>query len=502
MQEQLPAARPTSPLSQEDTIDLLELAAILLDHWWKIVICTLLGALIALGYSNSRYVPTYQATAKLYINNTNISIGISKVSINGSDLSTSAQLVEVYSELINTHLVLDSAGDSLADHGYSGYNYYNLSGRITTKAAGSTQMLYVSAWDTDPDISIAIVNALVETLPNLAEIIIEGSSVIAIDPAYSAKLLASSIRRNTMMGAAIGFVFSAGLVLLYYYFLNDLVEKQDWLITTFPAIPQLGSVPDTLLAENGSYGAKKSPKAKKNRRGDAAFGEELSFYGTESYNTIRTNVKFSFHGKRTGHVIGLTSAVSGDGKTYTSINLAYAMAKDNAKVLLIDGDMRKLTMNRYFVNPSKIGLAEILCGQAAAKEAIVTGQLHKNLSVLFSGSMPPNPSELLGSASMQQLLASLKEEYDYVLLDLPPVGSVIDAAAVSEYLDGMIVVVRHDHTHKKSIRTTIRQLELPNVRLLGFVYNANVERRGLYGRYYYNYYYRSYERKDKAHEKK
>lgn len=481
------------PPAQNEEIDLLELASILLTHWWKIAIVTLLGALILLGYAQSRYVPTYQATAKLYINNTNISIGISKVSVNSGDLSTSAQLVEVYSELINSHLVLDAVGETMEEKGFSGFDYYNLAGRITAKAAGTTQMLNLSAWDTSPERAIAIVNSLVETLPNIAENIIEGSSVIAIDPAYSAKLLASSIRRQTLMGAMVGFAVSAGLILLYYYFLNDLVEKQDWLLTTFPAIPQLGCVPDMLAPERGGYG--KAAKKKKHRRGNAELGENLSFFGTEAYNVLRTNVKFSFHGKATGHVIGLTSAVAGDGKTYTALNLAYAMAKDNSRVLLIDGDMRKLTLNHYFPDVPKIGLSEVLCGQASATDVIHNGLLHEHLSILLSGSMPPNPSELLGSESMQQLLSSLKEQYDYVLLDLPPVGSVIDAAAVSEYLDGMIVVVRHDHTHKKSIRSTIRQLELPNVRLLGFVYNANVEHRGLYGKYRYYYDYHSYEYK-------
>lgn len=487
-----------------DEIDLLELASILLAHWWKIVICTLLGAAVLLAVSNARYVPRYQATAKLFINNSRISIGITQVSVNSGDLSASQALVEIYSEFLNSHLVLDATGDALEEIGYSGYNYYNLVGRISTSARGNTPMLYLTAWDYNPEAAIAIVNKLAETLPSQASNIIEGSSVIAVDPAYNATLIPNSIQKNTLMGAAVGFALSAGLILLYYYFLNDMITQQDWLTNSYAEVPQLGCVPDTVITAHTGYGSydgydKETGKRKKIKRNEPAqFGEDLSFYGTEAYNAIRTNIKLSFHDKNTGHIIGITSATAGDGKSYTAVNLAYALAKDNARVLLIDGDMRKMTLNSYFQENPEIGLSEVLCKQGAIENAIQKELLHDNLSVLFSGSLAPNPSELLGSQSMQQLLTSLRGQYDYILIDLPPIGSVTDAAAISEYLDGMVLVVRHNHTYKKLIRSTVRQLEMTGVRLLGFVYNANVETGSFYSRYYSHYYYRSYYKKEKG----
>lgn len=477
-----------------ETVDPLEVLSLMLAHWWKIVIAALLGALLTLGIANARYSPTYSATAKLIINNSRINIGMTQVSVNAGDLTASQSLVSIYSEFLNSHLVLDATGEALEAKGFPGFHYGNLVGRISTRPVGSTPMVYLTAWDYDPETAIAIVNTLVETLPEQAGRVIEGSSVIPIDPAYSATLRPNDIRSQVVKGALVGLALSTAFIFAYYYMFNDLIEQQEWLLESYPNLPQLGCVPDTVSAEGGSYGygsygeaLRKKGKTKKSARAD--FAEGLSFFGTEAYNAIRTNIKFSFHGKQEGgHIIGITSAVSGDGKTYTSVNLAYALAKDNSKVLLIDGDMRKLTLKEFFEQYTDFGLSEILCGVADLEESVCRNMLHENLSVLFSGSMPPNPSELLGSEEMHQLLQKLRQQYDYILIDLPPIGSVTDATAVSAFLDGMILIARHNHTRKKYIRNTMRQLELSNVRLLGFIYNANIERYSLYKRYYSSYY--------------
>lgn len=494
---------------QEDTIDLIEVALILLTHWWKVIICALLGAILAFLYSNATYQPKYDATAKLYVNNNRVNIGLAQVSISTSDLSAAQQLVETYQQFINSHYVLDSLGEALAEKGIEGYDYYTLAGRITTSAAGSTPFLNISYWDRAPEDAITVINTLVEILPNLAESIIEGSTITALDPAYKATLQRSTTRRNTLMGGMAGGCTAAALILLYFYFLNDVVTSSEWLRTTYGSVPGLGSVPDTNVENSGRYGyayGKRGEKSgkKKKKRGKviSAFGEKLDFFGTEAYNVVRTNVKFSFYGTQRGHIIGITSAMEGDGKSYTSVNLAYSMAKDNCRVLLIDGDMRKLTLNIFFKKTVSGGLSEILCGSQPPAEAIQRNCLHEKLSVLFSGNVPPNPSELLGSEQMRILLERLRDHFDYILIDLPPVSGVIDAVAVSKYLDGMVMVVRHDQTRKKYVRSTIRQLEQAKVRLLGFVYNAEVEKHPLYRKYYKRYYTKYGYGEDKSREKK
>lgn len=479
---------PARPMPQE-AVDLIEVALLLLSHWWKIVICALLGAILAFAYSNATYHPRYDASAKLYVNNNNVSIGLAQVSISTSDISAAERLVETYQQFINSHYVLDSLGETLEEKGIHGYNYYNLAGRITTSAAGGTPFLNIRYWDETPENTITIINTLVEILPNLSQSIIEGSTITALDPAYKATLQPSATRKNTLKGGLAGAAAAAGLILLYYYFLNDLVTSQDWLLDNYSSIPSLGSVPDTNVENGGKYGYAEGKKKKnKKKKGAASFGENLDFFGREAYNVVRTNIKFSFYGNQTGRVVGVTSAMEGDGKSYTSVNLAYAIAKDNNRVLLIDGDMRKLTLKHFFKKTVHGGLSDILCGSMPPAEAIQANVMHENLSVLFSGNVPPNPSELLGSEHMRILLERLRAYYDYILIDLPPVSGVIDAIAVSKYLDGMVLIVRHDQTRKRYVRATIRQIEMAKVRLLGFVYNAEVEKHPLYRKYYRSYY--------------
>lgn len=500
-----PTVPQRSAVPQQEAIDLMELASILLVHWWKILIATLLGAIVMLTYANARYVPTYQATAKLIINNSRVNIGMTQVSINAGDLTASQGLVSIYSEFLDSHLVLDAAGDALTEKGYPGYNYKNLKGRVSTAAVGTTPIVTLTAWDYNPENAIAIVNTLVETLPEQAGRVIEGSSVIAIDPAYSASVRAYSLRRQAFIGAGIGCALSGALVLLYYYFLNDLIQRQEWMLETYPKLPMLGVVPDSGNVGSGHYGygygynpnkeeTGRKKKEKSSRRSRKEYGSTLNFYSIEAYNAIRTNIKFCFHEAEAGNIIGITSATMGDGKTYTSANLAYAMAKDNARVLLIDGDMRKATLNQFYQQKPPCGLSEVLTGQAIADEAIVHSVTHDKLDVLFAGAIPPNPSELLGCKYMKELLEAERSNYDYIIIDLPPIGSVIDAAAVSGYTDGMILVVRHDHTHRKFIRSSMRQLEQTGTRMLGFVYNGNVERYSLYGQYYKRYYQAYYKK--------
>lgn len=493
---------------EQESIDLMEVLVIMLTHWWKVAVCTLLGALIAFGLAYLRYTPTYQATAKIYVNNNNISIGMTQVSITAADLSASQTLVNIYQEFINTHYVLDTVGEALEREGMSGYNYYNLRSRVTTASAGETQFLTISVKDFSPEDAIKVTNILVDTLKDLADDVIKGASITAVDPAYNAVLQPSPVRNTTMKGAIAGFVLAAGLILLYYYFLNDAVTSQSWLLDTYSDIPDLGLVPDTSAESGGNryyaYRRRKKPEGERaeepnkqaggekhtgsgRRRGD--IGEALSFAGVEAYNVIRTNIKFSVYRSAGGRCIGITSASAGDGKSYTAMNVAYALAKDGAKVLLVDGDMRKPSLAHYLENDCKTGLSELLCGEVPFEASVQEGVLHENLSVLFSGQIPPNPSELLGTAGMGEFLQEMRKGFNYVLIDLPPVGSVVDAVAVSDHLDGIVMVVRHNQTKKKYIRSTVRQFKQCNVRLLGFVYNAMTESGFKYGGYYKRYYY-------------
>ncbi len=218
------------------------------------------------------------------------------------------------------------------------------------------------------------------------------------------------------------------------------------------------------------------------------FGEELDFSVKEAFNTARTNITFVLPDKTSGKIIGVTSACPHDGKSSVSINLSYTLAKSGSSVLLIDADMRCPAISKYLKLRSTKGLSDIL---ATDMEPVYhENVLVDGMDVLGSGWIPPNPSELLTSNAMGEFLSQMEEKYDYIILDLPPVLAVTDAVAVSKYLDGAIMVVRHALTRKRDFVKAIRDLEISEIKILGFVYNAyksgwgsNKEYRYRYGNY-------------------
>lgn len=199
-------------------------------------------------------------------------------------------------------------------------------------------------------------------------------------------------------------------------------------------------------------------------------GKELDFASREAYNLLRTNISFSFPDQKGGRVVGVSSSCPREGKSVTSINLAYSLAESGKRVLLIDGDMRRPSVCTTLELPMEPGLSDVL-SENIEEAPIHTSVLHENMDVLLSGRIPPNPSELIGSHGMEALLDKCKEKYDYIILDMPPVMSVSDPIVVSRYIGGMIMVVRHEKTGKRELEETIRQLEYANVKMLGFVYN-------------------------------
>ena len=236
----------------------------------------------------------------------------------------------------------------------------------------------------------------------------------------------------------------------------------------------------------------------------AKMGSELDFASSEAYNRLRMNLSFAIPDKPTGKIVGITSSVPSEGKSYTAINLAYSLAKNGLRVLIIDGDMRRPTISNKLGLPSKPGLSNMLIRQV--ENAVVASPLHGNMNVLVSGTTPPNPSELIGIPEMQRLLEMFSHQYDYVILDLPPVNSVSDPVVVSRFIDGMIIVTRHAHAQKRDIIDTVHQLEFCNVKILGFVYNGYSTKTsyyrhgkyGSYGKYYNNYGYGAQAQKPSA----
>ena len=211
--------------------------------------------------------------------------------------------------------------------------------------------------------------------------------------------------------------------------------------------------------------------------------EKSPFMMREAYKALRTNVAFSLPGSG-ARCIAVTSASRGEGKSYNSVNLAIAFAQIGKRVALLDCDMRLPTVAAKLGLRAKPGLSDYLAGEATLEEAV--RREAEGVDVFPAGSIPPDPTGLLESAQIEELIAGLREEYDYIIVDLPPVNTVADAAILSRVTDGFLLVVRHGNTEGKDIAEMLRQLRMVGARVLGFVYNdVPVEGK----RYYYRYYY-------------
>ena len=195
-----------------------------------------------------------------------------------------------------------------------------------------------------------------------------------------------------------------------------------------------------------------------------------SFHVQEAYKLLRTNVRFSLSGKGCKKLC-ITSCNMHEGKSITILNLAISLAQTGQRVLLVDSDMRRPCLAKLLIEKPEPGLSNYLAGLCSLND-VVHPNVYENLDVILSGDIPPNPSELMGNDNMQLLLEEMGKCYDYILVDLPPVGVVADACVIANSLDGVLFLVRQNRAERDSVAACIKQLELSGAKLLGFVLNG------------------------------
>jgi capsular exopolysaccharide synthesis family protein len=209
----------------------------------------------------------------------------------------------------------------------------------------------------------------------------------------------------------------------------------------------------------------------------------------EAYRSLRTNISFARAQSRARTLV-LTSPGPADGKSTTVANLAITFAQQGQRTLLVDADLRRAVLDKTFSVPRTPGLTEVIVGVSPLSAAVHPTTV-ENLFVMASGQLPPNPSELLGSDRMRDVLAEAREAFDVVLFDSPPLLAVTDAAVLSTIVDGAILVVRVGSTSREAVRRATAHLRAVHSRVLGAVLNdIDASTGGYYGGYgYYAYAY-------------
>ena len=205
---------------------------------------------------------------------------------------------------------------------------------------------------------------------------------------------------------------------------------------------------------------------------------------SEQYREIRTNIEYSNVDQNTKTIL-VTSSDKNEGKTTTVSNLAVSFANLNKKVLIIDCDLRNPSIHKMFRLNNIYGLTDILAKDRAVDKCIQKTEL-ENLYVLTAGSTPPNPAEILSSEKMKNLIEDLKNIYDYIFIDTPPIGLVTDAGVLSSFTDGVVLVVKSESVEKKYLEETKKKLDAVDARILGAILNSYKSEQKDYD--YYSYY--------------
>ncbi len=443
-------------------MDLSHYALILRKRWRLIAVCVIL-AVGAAVLATIAATPMYQAQAQLFISAGNPSNDIVGANQGGQ---FTAQRVKSYADIVNTPPVVDPVIARLG----LGESAEQLAGSITTTNPLDTVLLQVNVSSTGPKRARDIANAVAEQFTVVVGVLETpaGSKTplvkaTVVKPATQPTAPVSPRRKvNLALGLLLGLALGIGGAVLR--------DTLDTTIKTSAEAKELSGAPVLGLVPEDPH-AKESPlllSTSDDQSGRA-----------ESYRQIRTNLQFLGVDKATRALV-ITSAIPEEGKTTTACNIAIALAESGLRVILVEADLRRPRIAEYLGIEGAVGITSVLLGQATVADVLQTWG-RQRLQVLPSGPIPPNPSELLGSRQMDELIATLTTASDIVILDAPPLLPVTDAAVLSSHCDGALVVARYGHTKRDQLAAAAEALRKVGAAPLGVVLNRTPRKGAGYG---------------------
>ena len=305
-------------------------------------------------------------------------------------------------------------------------------------------------------------------------------------------------KRNLLMALLVGLLGGLGLIFLVEYMDNTVKGPED--AEKITGLPSLGIIPflspDGLKKRSDQYGSYSygAENASKEETMPEVSEIELinhlfpKFSISEDYRTVRTSILFS-HSDSQPKTICFTSTLPQEGKTATVSNIAVSFAQLEGKVLLVDCDMRKPRLHKVFKVRNLVGLSGYLTGKVTFEDAIQKTSV-ENIWILPSGPHPPNPAELLNSRRMKDFMALVKERFDVILLDTPPVLAVIDPVIISSLSDCTVIVIRAGKTTRKPLAKAVAEVRKAKSEVIGVIFNeVRIGRQGTVGPYYHYYQY-------------
>ncbi|UTT65370.1 polysaccharide biosynthesis tyrosine autokinase [Janibacter sp. CX7] len=440
-----------------------ELLGVIRQRWRLIVACVVLAVAAAVAVTLTT-TPVYEAQARIYM-----SAERTSGSSNGSVFVLTSEDLDTYVSILDTPAVLGPLRRELGLE--PGHPI-----QVSAQTSGSTSILNITARASDGEEAADVAN---EVGPQLGKVAGEFSTLLKssgqkvvstpIQPATApSRPVSPDPVRNIGLGLLAGLVLGLGLAFIRHALDTKVRGEED--IRAHSDAPMLAGLP---LESRGS------------KRGLISVEEDPHGRHAEAVRRLRTNLMFV--DVTTGrHSFVVTSAVPGEGKTTTAVNLALAMADSGRRTLLVDADLRNPSVAKTLGMEGSVGLTTVLLGDADVHDVIQTWG-SAGMDVLPAGAIPPNPSELLGSAPMEALLTRLVQEYDFVLIDSPPVVPVIDAVVIERLTGGLLMVVGVDRTKKKDLTAALKQLGTVGAHVSGFARNFVVSKGSDYRYGYHSY---------------
>ena len=432
-------------------MELRDYLRILQKNWILIVACVLVGIAGASTVSIST-TPEYVSTTDLYVSVGSGAGSASSELVQGT--SFARQAVASYVSIVTSASVLDPVIDEL-DLKMSSRQ---LASTVTATSPPNTVLLQITVTNADSGLAAEIANSIGTNLANVVVNVLEkpegaGESLVRITTVQQAVASADpsspNVPLNLALGLLIGLASGIGAAVL-----------RSALDTRIHSAGDIAVVTDTPMLGGFSF----DPEASK--RPLIIHVDPLN-PRAESFRKLRTNLQFLDVDARPRSFV-ITSSIPGEGKSTTAANLAISLAETGARVALVDGDLRRPSIARLMGIEGAVGLTDVLIGRAELADVLQKwGRTY--LYVLPSGRIPPNPSELLGSRNMEHLLSTLASEVDYVIVDAPPVLLVTDAAVISKFTGGSILIAAAGRTTKAELAGAISALEIVGNSLMGIV---------------------------------
>lgn len=456
-----------------------DMISLLWKRFIAITLCTLLGLIISFTYTKLAINPTYSSSVQLYVNSNDTT---SSVDLN--ELYYVQKVVTTYINFLRTKafyaMVIKESGLN--------YSAVELKNMTTISAVNNTEIFQISVTSNNPEDTYKLVTAMQKVAPEHIKRIKASAEISVVDPAvYPAGQSGPNLFYNTIIGGTIGFFLSICIFLLLEI-MDVNVKDEDDLKRKYNK-PILGVIP--------KYGKDRIKKSllqrirfllhKKSKRNGIVVLDETDFLVTEAYNELRTNLRYTFNQEGCNRIL-INSPIPQDGKSTISTNIAKAIAQTGKRVLLMDCDLRKGKLHRLFNLTNSPGISELLIGLVKEKDAIQYTE-NENLQVITMGKIPPNPTELLAGSRMEELLISLEKNYDFIIIDSPPVNVVSDSLSLAKLVDGVILVAREQFTSHPDIASAISKMEFVEARIIGFVFNgvSFMGRNKPNYKYYHNY---------------